>query len=107
MGAASEQPVSTSEVRDGAQRVPLVLVSNRGPVTFEASGEIQRGSGGVVTALMGLASHRDAVWIASAMTEQDAEMSRSHQLRSFPVHAPSGQDFQVRLVVSDAEAYDR
>jgi len=34
------------------QAVPLVLVSNRGPVTFDADGQTQRGSGGVVTALM-------------------------------------------------------
>ena len=30
-----------------AQRTqPLVLVSNRGPVTFEADGSVQRGTGG-------------------------------------------------------------
>ena len=60
-----------------AQRAPLVLVSNRGPVTFHAGGEVQRGSGGLVTALTGLASHRDAVWIASAMSEHDAQVSRA------------------------------
>ena len=38
-----------------AQRAPLVLVSNRGPVTFGPGGEVQRGSGGLVTALTGLA----------------------------------------------------
>ena len=53
---------------------PLVLVSNRGPVTFHADGEVQRGSGGLVTALTGLASHREAIWIASAMNEHDAEV---------------------------------
>jgi trehalose 6-phosphate synthase len=37
---------------------PLVLVSNRGPVTFQPGGEIKRGTGGLVTALIGLASHR-------------------------------------------------
>ena len=47
---------------------PLVLVSNRGPVTFTEDG-MRRGGGGLVTALIGLATHRDAVWIASAMTE--------------------------------------
>ena len=36
---------------------PLVLVSNRGPVTFEPGGVIRRGSGGLVTALIGLATH--------------------------------------------------
>ena len=90
-----------------AQRGPLVLVSNRGPVTFHAGGEVQRGSGGLVTALTGLASHRDAIWIASAMTEHDAEVSRANGGRAFPVVSPAGGEYQVRLVVSDPEAYDR
>jgi trehalose 6-phosphate synthase len=107
MSAASEREAIDPRLETGAKQVPLVLVSNRGPVTFDSAGEIQRGSGGVVTALMGLASHREALWIASAMTEQDAEMSRSQGGRSFPVRAPSGPEFHVRLVVSDADAYDR
>src|SRR5438270_7163743 len=90
-----------------APEVPLVLVSNRGPVTFGPGGEIARGSGGVVTALMGLASYRAAIWIASAMTTEDAEVSREHSGRSFPVRAPAGGEFRVRLVVSDPDAYDR
>src|SRR3984957_6045355 len=90
-----------------AQRAPLVLVSNRGPVTFGPGGEVQRGSGGLVTALTGLASHREAVWIASAMSEQDAEVSREHGGRAFPVRSPAGGEYEVRLVTSDPEAYDR
>jgi trehalose 6-phosphate synthase len=90
-----------------AQRPALVLVSNRGPVTFQAHGEVQRGSGGLVTALTGLASHRDAIWIASAMSEYDAEVSREHEGRAFPVRSPGGGEYQVRLVVSDPDAYDR
>ncbi len=90
-----------------AQRTPLVLVSNRGPVTLHAGGEVQRGSGGLVTALTGLASHRQAIWIASAMNEHDAEVSRQHEGRAFPVRAPGGGDYEVRLVISDADAYDR
>ena len=31
----------------------LVLVSNRGPATFEPGGEVRRGGGGLVTALTG------------------------------------------------------
>src|SRR5690242_18201596 len=88
--------------------VPLVLVSNRGPVTFDARGETQRGSGGVVTALTGLASHREAIWIASAMSEHDVSASRAHGERPFPVRSHSGDvEFKVRLVVSDPDAYDR
>ena len=90
-----------------AQRGPLVLVSNRGPVTFHAGGEVQRGSGGLVTALTGLASHRDAIWIASAMSEHDAQASRAAGGRAFPVRSPAGGEFKVRLVVSDEETYDR
>jgi trehalose 6-phosphate synthase len=90
-----------------AQRTPLVLVSNRGPVTFHADGVVQRGSGGLVTALTGLASHRQAIWIASAMSEYDAEVSREHGGRAFPVRSPGGGEYEVRLVVSDPDAYDR
>jgi trehalose 6-phosphate synthase len=86
---------------------PLVLVSNRGPVTFLADGQVQRGSGGLVTALTGLASHRDAVWIASAMTDDDAEVSREHGGKAFRVRSPAGGEYQIRLVASDPEAYDR
>ena len=69
-------------------------------------GEVQRGSGGLVTALTGLASHREAIWIASAMNEH---APRSHAARRgrLPVRSPAGGEFQVRLVVSDPEAYDR
>jgi trehalose 6-phosphate synthase len=89
------------------RQTQLVLVSNRGPVTFHDGGEVQRGSGGLVTALTGLASHRDAIWIASAMNEHDAAVSESHGHRPFPVRSPAGGEFQVRLVVSDEAAYDR
>jgi trehalose 6-phosphate synthase len=44
-----------------SETAPLLLVSNRGPVTFDDDGGIQRGTGGLVTALTGLASHRDAI----------------------------------------------
>ncbi|MEA2315299.1 MAG: trehalose 6-phosphate synthase [Solirubrobacteraceae bacterium] len=90
-----------------AQRAPLVLVSNRGPVTFHAGGEVQRGSGGLVTALTGIASHRRVTWIASAMNEHDALVSHEHEGRAFPVRSPAGGEYEVRLVVSDPGAYDR
>ncbi|HUA11441.1 MAG TPA: trehalose-6-phosphate synthase [Solirubrobacteraceae bacterium] len=89
-----------------AQRAPLVLVSNRGPVTFLPEGEVQRGTGGLVTALTGLASYREAIWIASAMTAEDAEVSRRNGGRAFAVTRPDGSEYEVRLVVSDDVAYD-
>jgi trehalose 6-phosphate synthase len=86
---------------------PLVLVSNRGPVTFQDDGSVKRGTGGLVTALSGLASHRDAIWIASALTEGDAEKAREAGSEPFTVRSPAGGEYQVRLVVSDPDAYDR
>ncbi len=88
------------------QAAPLVLVSNRGPVRFRPGGEMKRGGGGLVTALTGLASYRDVTWVASAMTESDAEASRTHGGKAFPVSLPdSPRDYMVRLVESDPEAY--
>ena len=86
---------------------PLVLVSNRGPVTYQDDGSVKRGTGGLATALIGLASHRDAVWIASAMTDGDVEQSDEHGGRAFEIEAPHGGQFRVRFVASDPEAYDR
>ena len=86
---------------------PLVLVSNRGPVTYQEDGSVKRGTGGLVTALTGLASHRDAIWIASAMTDQDVEQAEKEGGRPFAVEAPEGGEYQVRFVASDPEAYDR
>jgi trehalose 6-phosphate synthase len=86
---------------------PLVLVSNRGPVTFQDDGSVKRGTGGLVTALTGLASHRDAVWIASALTEGDQRRAEEADGHPFTVQSPAGGEYEVRLVVSDPEAYDR
>ena len=86
---------------------PLVLVSNRGPVTYHEDGSVKRGTGGLATALIGLASHRDAVWIASAMTDQDARVAQEHGGRPFEVEAPHGGEFRVRFVASEPQAYDR
>jgi trehalose 6-phosphate synthase len=85
---------------------PLVLVSNRGPVTFQPGGEIKRGTGGLVTALIGLASHRPVTWVASAMTDEDVAAAERADGRPFPVTSPEGDEYRVKLVASDAEAYD-
>jgi trehalose 6-phosphate synthase len=86
---------------------PLVLVSNRGPVTFGPDGEIRRGTGGLVTALTGLASHREVTWIASAMTDEDIEAADANDGRPFTVQVPDGDEYRVKLVASDEDAYDR
>jgi trehalose 6-phosphate synthase len=93
----------TSRTDSGA---PLVLVSNRGPVTYQEDGSTKRGTGGLATALIGLASHRHATWIASAMSEGDVAVAERHGGRPFEVALPEGGDFNVRFVSSDPEAYD-
>src|ERR1700735_3105659 len=85
---------------------PLVLVSNRGPVTFQPGGEIKRGTGGLVTALIGLASHRPVTWVASAMSAEDVVAAERHGGRPFPVKTADGDEYRVKLVASDAHAYD-
>jgi trehalose 6-phosphate synthase len=89
---------------------PLVVVSNRGPAEFASTAdgrlEIRRGGGGLVTALTGLVSHRRALWIASAMTEEDVEVARESGGRPVEVSVDD-IDFEVCLVESDADAYDR
>ncbi len=91
-------------------KTPIVLVSNRGPATFERAEdgtlEARRGGGGLVTALTGLVHHRDAVWVASAMTEEDLEMSRREGGRSFQVDLDEAS-YRLRLVESDPDAYDQ
>jgi trehalose 6-phosphate synthase len=56
---------------------PLIIASNRGPVTItrEENGEIQyqKGGGGLVTALAGLAGNVNSRWIASAATDIERE----------------------------------
>jgi trehalose 6-phosphate synthase len=92
---------------DAGSTAPLVLVSNRGPVTFDVDGSFTRGGGGLVTALTGLASHRDAVWIASAMNDGDVKQARESGGKPFAVPGANDSEYQVRLVTSDPDAYDR
>ncbi len=88
----------------------LVIVSNRGPVEFgrgeNGEREVQRGGGGLVTALSGLVAHRGALWIASAMTEEDVAVAR--EADGAPVKLElDGVGYEVCLVESDQWAYDR
>lgn len=101
-----------SSVQDAIGNAPLVLVSNRGPVTFDLDEDGERvkrrGTGGLVTALAGLVNHRtDTLWVASAMTAEDAVVSAEHGDQSFTVSPNSETEYRVRLVVSDDQAYDR
>ncbi|MDX6632566.1 MAG: trehalose 6-phosphate synthase [Solirubrobacterales bacterium] len=88
----------------------LTIVSNRGPASFSRDEQgqrvVQRGGGGLVTALTGLvAAHRDALWIASAMTAEDVAVAAEHD--GAPINVELDEvDYRVLLVESDDRAYD-
>ena len=87
----------------------LVIVSNRGPAQFERGegGErvVQRGGGGLVTALSGLVAHRGALWIASAMTDEDVAVAR--EVGREPVQVELDDvTYDVLMVESDPQAYE-
>jgi trehalose 6-phosphate synthase len=88
---------------------PLIIVSNRGPAQFELdeSGRrtVQRGGGGLVTALSGLVEHREALWIASAMTDEDVAVSRENAGGPVEISIEDVR-YRVLLVGSDPDAYD-
>ena len=67
---------------------------------------MRRGGGGLVTALSGLVSHRKALWIASAMSDEDIEVARSADGEPVEIEL-DGVSYDVCLVASDSAAYDR
>ena len=78
-------------------RRKLLVVSNRGPVTFARDGSARRASGGLATALRSLLQYHDVTWIASAMTEGDRE--RAGEVLE--------QDaYRLKLVAHSPQAYD-
>jgi trehalose 6-phosphate synthase len=93
-----------------AGRRKLIVVSNRGPVTFERDrgGDrvAGRGGGGLVTALRSLVSHHDVTWIASAMTDEDRAVVAESGGAAIDEHARDGSAFRLRLVAHDVAAYD-
>jgi trehalose 6-phosphate synthase len=92
------------------ERRKLIVVSNRGPVSYGrgASGErvVRRGGGGLVTALRGLVTHHDVTWIASAMTDEDRLVAHERGGETFDERIQSGAACRVRLLAHDREAYD-
>jgi trehalose 6-phosphate synthase len=87
-------------------RRKLIIVSNRGPVSYgrDAAGAriAKRGGGGLVTALRSLVSYHDVTWIASAMTEED----RSLAGETLEETARDGSPFRLHLIAHDKQAYD-
>src|SRR5437763_11219546 len=93
-----------------SERRKLIVVSNRGPVTFDRDGGgkrvARRGGGGLVTALRSLISHHDVTWIASAMSEEDRAFAREAGGEAVEESADDGSTFRLRLIEHDEAAYD-
>ena len=81
----------------------LIIVANRGPVKFnyDENGErtFTRGGGGLVTALLGLAQHVDATWIAAADTIADRDFKEGK------VELDNGSSLKVKFIEPSTEAY--
>jgi trehalose 6-phosphate synthase len=92
------------------RRRKLIVVSNRGPVTYgrDADGErvARRGGGGLVTALRSLVELHDVTWIASSMSDEDRAVSVDTGGAAIDEQSRDGSPFRLRLLVHDETAYD-
>ena len=80
---------------------PLVVMSNRGPLSFgrDATGalRVKRGAGGLVVTLGPGVQREEAVWVAAASSPDDIEAARSGLL--------DAEGFHMRAVEIDAATY--
>ena len=78
---------------------PIVIVSNRGPVSFrldsEGRPEAHRGAGGLTSGLGPLVRDTDTLWIAAALTDGDMAVAGEGVIEA--------EGFRVRLLAFDAE----
>jgi trehalose 6-phosphate synthase len=91
-------------------RRKLIVVSNRGPVSYgrgeDGARVARRGGGGLVTALRSLVAHHDVTWIASAMTDEDRVVVDEHGGEAYDETARDGSPYRIRLVAHEPSAYD-
>jgi trehalose 6-phosphate synthase len=93
----------------GGERRKLIVVSNRGPVSYRSeNGErvARRGGGGLVTALRSLVVEHDVTWIASAMTAEDRAVAEEAGGDAIDERSREGAPYRLRLVAHDESAYD-
>jgi trehalose 6-phosphate synthase len=82
----------------------IVIVSNRGPFSFhknaDGSFRVERGAGGLVTALGALAEKHDVLWVATAMTKDDNRWAKTSGGKPQSVEGIS-----LRLLQPNQKAY--
>jgi trehalose 6-phosphate synthase len=100
-------------ITDTLDERPLIVASNRGPVTFTAQADghftHSQGSGGLVTAVSAVLQEHQAIWIAAAMTGGDRERVKKADTDGEALITPEGSDnkFKLRFVVADTDAYNK
>jgi trehalose 6-phosphate synthase len=94
----------------GAPRRKLIVVSNRGPVSFQrdSAGKrtATRGGGGLVTALGPLVSRHDVIWVASALTDEDRAVA-GETAGALEKAGRDGTQYRLHLVRHDESHFDR
>lgn len=92
---------------------PLIVASNRGPVTFKSRSDgsfsASQGSGGLVTAVSTTLQEHEAIWIAATMTQGDRDRWQQAVDRSenFIPPSESSTNFRLRFIAPDPEAYNQ
>lgn len=109
----SKKDASTADTSDDdiLSERPLIVASNRGPVTFtrERDGRFssRKGSGGVVTAVSAIARDHQPIWVACPMGEGDRLRAEQAEKDGEKLISPPGDnpDFRVKFVVPTKRAY--
>jgi trehalose 6-phosphate synthase len=89
----------------------LIIASNRGPITFhrqpDGSFISRKGSGGLVTAVSGIASGIQPIWIAAAMGADDRARAQAADQQGQTLILPNGEksEFRLRFVQPSRDAY--
>ena len=82
----------------------IVIVSNRGPFSFKRNADgtfrVERGAGGLVTALGALAEEHDVLWVAAAMDKDDRRWAEAQ-----PDAPQQVEGISLRLMKPDKKAY--
>jgi trehalose 6-phosphate synthase len=98
--------VTTKAAGSPAAEPLIVIASNRGPYAFkqreDGSFDMNRGEGGLVTALAGVADRYDVLWLAAALSDDD----RAWALEQGDSPAQVGE-MRIRFILPDADAYQK
>jgi trehalose 6-phosphate synthase len=95
-------------------RAPLLVASNRGPLTVvaveEGDDEVRRGGGGLVSGMQAaLSATPDAVWVCAALNDRERALARqapNGRVSELPLVAEQLRgDFDVRMLPIDAQTF--